>query len=215
MLSAVLRPVPGRSLTRVWAIAASVALTHCAAIDSFHAEPRNICPGSTVTVSWQASGQIELTSTPPVLPAGTRPSTGSEQLVLEHSTRFVLHALGFLSERTAEADVTVLENESRNFGGSANCEKPEHGVTRAVSPPVSAALRVASVTNVNSRPIVLQRQDVRVTLQPGDTTTVFAGLTADGLWEIEAPLVSDELCDDALAALHDRLFFRITFACVS
>ena len=130
----------------------------CASIKSFQASPRNICSGDTVTVTWQATGHVELAATPPLPHTGAKESSGTEQFTLQQSTRFALTAQCLFLLHTAETDVVVVANTSREFGGMASCEMPDQGMTLSLplqEPQVSSALRVASVTNMNARPIML------------------------------------------------------------
>jgi hypothetical protein len=80
-------------------------------------------------------------------------------------------------------------------------------------PQVSSALKVISVTNMNGRPISITKDHNTATLAPGQTTTDFEPTSATGLWEVKSPLNPNETCDDALSGLHDRLTFRLAFAC--
>jgi hypothetical protein len=93
---------------------------------------------------------------------------------------------------------------------------PEQKLTLSVplqEPQVSSALRVTSVTNMNTRPIMLSKENVRVTLLPAQTSRAFEHQAALGSWEVTAPLNQNETCDDALEAVRDRLTFQIAFSC--
>ena len=196
----------------VWS---SLAFTGCASIKSFQASPRNICAGDTVTVSWQANGQVELSANPTVPGTGSKQSNGSEKFVLQESTRFTLNAECLFSQKTAEADVTVVANAQREFGDLANCASPD-GLRLSLNlqePQVSSGLNVVSVTNMNARLISLTKDNKTVTIAPGQTTTNFEPTSATGLWEVKSALNTNETCDDALGAVHDRLTFRLAFAC--
>ena len=192
-----------------------LAFTSCASIKAFQSSPRNICAGDTVTVSWDANGQVGLSANPPVPGIGPKESSGSEKVTLQRSTRFALNAEGLFSRKTAEADVAVVANARREFGGLANCAVPE-GVSLGITlqePQVSSALKVISVTNMNGRPISITKDHKSAIIAPGQTTTGFEPTSATGLWEVKSALNPNETCDDALALLHDRLTFRLAFAC--
>ena len=167
-------------------------------------------------MTWQATGHVELAATPPLPPTGSKQSSGAEQFTLQQSTRFALTAQCLFSHQTAEADVVVVANTSREFGGLASCEVPDQGMTLSLplqEPQVSSALRVASVTNMNVRPIMLSKENVRVTLAPGQTSIAFERTPALGTWEVRSSLNPNETCDDALGAIRNRLTFRIAFSC--
>lgn len=198
------------------AILALTAFTGCASIDSFHATPRNVCAGDTVTVAWQAKGNVELTSTPPARQTSVQSSEGPAQFVVQESTRFALSASRLFSKKTARADVVMVARESKEFGDLARCESSAEGVVLSLllqDPQVSSALRVATVTNMNARSIVLRKENVRVTLMPGQPSSDFARQSAVGLWEVKAALNPGENCNEALTQLRDRLSIRIAFSC--
>lgn len=197
-------------------ILSAALITGCASIESFHAAPRNVCAGDTVNVTWQAKGTVELTSTPPAHQTSASSSEGSAQFVVQESTRFALNASRVFSKKTALADVVMVGRESKEFGDLAQCESPAEGVVLSLvlqDPQVSSALRVMTVTNMNARPIVLRKENVRVALTAGQTSSAFATQPAVGLWEVTAALNPQETCDEALAELRDRLSIRIAFSC--
>lgn len=193
-----------------------LVLAGCVSIDSFQASPRNVCAGDTVTVSWQATGQVELEANPPLTRTGSKPPGGAEQFLVQQTTRFVLNAHCLFSHKTAAADVVVVANAPKEFGGFASCVMPVQGLTLSLpleEPQVSSALRVTAVTNMNARPIVLSKENVQVTILPGQTSKAFEHLAALGSWEVKAFLSPNETCEDALTAVRDRLTFRIAFSC--
>ncbi len=197
-------------------ILGAALITGCASIESFHAAPRNVCAGDTVNVTWQAKGTVELTSAPPAHQTSASSSEGSAQFVVQESTRFALNASRVFSKKTALADVVMVGRESKEFGDLAQCESPAEGVVLSLvlqDPQVSSALRVMTVTNMNARPIVLRKENVRVALTAGQTSSAFATQPAVGLWEVTAALNPQETCDEALAELRDRLSIRIAFSC--
>jgi hypothetical protein len=198
------------------AVLLPVILAGCVSIKSFQASPRNVCAGDTVTVSWHATGHVELEANPPLAHTGSKPSVGAEQFLVQQTTRFVLNTQCLFSHKTAEADVVVVANASKEFGGLVSCMMPEQKLTLSVplqEPQVSSALRVTSVTNMNTRPIMLSKENVRVTLLPAQTSRAFEHQAALGSWEVTAPLNPNETCDDALEAVRDRLTFQIAFSC--
>ena len=214
-------PLNGRHLTQISRSALvtvlwPLVLAGCVSIDSFQASPRNVCAGDTVTVAWHATGHVELEAKPALAHTGSKPSVGEEQFLVQQTTRFVLNAQCLFSHKTAEADVVVVANAPKEFGGLASCMMPEQRLTLSLplqEPQVSSALRVTSVTNMNARPIVLSKENVQVTLLPAQTSTAFEHQAALGAWEVTASLNPNETCEDALAAVRDRLTFRIAFSC--
>jgi hypothetical protein len=198
------------------AILLPLMLAGCVSIKSFQASPRNVCAGDIVTVSWQATGPVELKANPPLAHTGSKPSVGAEQLPIQQTTRFMLNTQGLFSHHTAEADVVVVANTPKEYGGLASCMMPEQKLSLRVplqEPQVSSALRVTSVTNMNTRPIMLSKENVQVTLLPAQTSKAFEHQAALGSWEVTAPLKPNETCNDALESVHDRLTFQIAFSC--
>jgi len=55
--------------------------------------------------------------------------------------------------------------------------------------------------------------DVTLSLLPGETSSAFDHLPAQGTWIVTSILNQNESCADGLAAVHDRLTFRIAFSC--
>jgi hypothetical protein len=191
-------------------------LVGCASIESFQASPRNLCAGDTVTVTWQATGHVSLDANPSLSHTGPKDSQGSEPFTLQQTTRFVLSAHSLFSQKTADADVVVVANTPKEFGGLASCDVPSQGLTLTLplqDPQVSPAMRVTSVTNMNARPILLRKENVQVTLLPGETSSAFDHLPAQGTWIVTSTLNQNESCADGLSAVHDRLTFRIAFSC--
>src|SRR6476660_3275323 len=183
-----------------------IHLVGCASIESFQASPRNLCAGDTVTVTWQATGHVSLDANPSLSRTGPKDSEGSESFTLQQTTRFVLSAQRVFSQKSAEADVVVVANTPKEFGGLARCNMPDQGLTLNVplqGPQVSPTMRVTSVTNMNARPILLRKENVQVTLLPGETSSAFDHLPAQGTWIVTSTLNQNESCADGLAAVHD------------
>lgn len=170
--------------------------------------------GDTVTLTWAAKGDVVLSADPVVPQAGPKASSGSEQLELSRTTRFVLRAHRMFSSTTAEADVVVVP-EAREFGGMAVCSVAERVLTLSftLADQVSSALMVASLTNMNARDIMVAKGDIRVTIPARSLSTAFAGQPAAGSWTLQAPLAAHEACDEALAAVANRLTVRLALSC--
>lgn len=195
------------------AIIAAAALGACASIETFRAAPRNLCHDEPVTLTWAASGTVRLEADPPANGTGNKPSSGTQVFHPHESTRFMLTAHGLFSSAAAEADVEVAP-PPREFGGLAACT-PE-GVVLPLhldSPQVSAGLAVGTVTNMQTRTLVLAKEGVTATLPAGTTSRAFARQRVLGGWDLKAPLAPGESCEAALASVAQRLSVRIAFAC--
>jgi hypothetical protein len=90
-------------------------LAGCVSIDSFQASPRNVCAGDTVTVSWHATGHVELKADPPFPHTGSKPPVGAEQFPVQHTTRFVLNTQWLFSHKTLKRMSSLLRMPRKNW----------------------------------------------------------------------------------------------------
>jgi hypothetical protein len=208
-----------RSIALTVLVGASVS---CARVTHFDAQPRTVCLGDSVQVSWSASGSVALQSEPPLQQTGPKSSDGSELFAVSTNTRFLLVAKRLWSSDKAERDVQVTP-ESVEYGDYAHCDAGAQSLSSKVtlaSPQLSPSLKVRSITNRNHRTIVLQKAGacdapggcVSVTLDDGGTTSELAG-PAIGQWTITAPLRQGEQCHDALTSVSSQLSLQFNLAC--
>jgi len=187
----------------------------CASIGAFSANPRTVCAGDPVTVTWAAVGDVTIGAEPAVPEIGPKASSGSQRFVVERDTRFTLKASRLCSCKSTEADVVVAP-PAREYGGVAACSSAERAIALTVplgERQVSSALKVSSVTNGNLRPIVIAKGAAHATVPPGGRSAAFDGEPVAGTWTLRADLRPSEACEDALRALASRLTFRVGFGC--
>jgi hypothetical protein len=187
----------------------------CASINSFSANPRTLCAGDAVTVTWDAVGDVTIGAEPAVAEVGPKSSSGAQRFVVDRDTRFTLKARRLLSCETTEADVVVAP-PAREYGGVAACSSAERAIALTVplgERQVSSALKVSSVTNANARSVVIDKGAVRATIPPGERSGAFDREPVAGTWTLRADLAPGESCEDALRALASRLTFRVGFGC--
>jgi hypothetical protein len=187
----------------------------CASIGGFTANPRTVCAGDSVTVTWAAVGDVTIGAEPAVPEIGPKASSGSQRFVVERDTRFTLKARRLMSCDTTEADVVVAP-PAREYGGLAACSSAERAVALTVplgERQVSSALKVSSVTNANARPVVIGKGAVQATILPGGRSAAFDREPVAGTWSLRADLAPGESCEDALRAMASRLTFRVGFGC--
>jgi hypothetical protein len=199
---------------RRWLVAL-VCLSGCASIQSFRATPRTVCQDNPVTVAWDATGAVTIAAEPDVPGTGPKASTGSEQFRVSRNTRFSVTARRLLSTATTEADVAVAP-PAREYGGVAACSPSDRVLGLSVplgETQVGPSLRVATITNMNSRPLSIARGETRVTIPAGGSSTAFRGQPVAGLWTLRCDLASGESCEEALTSAASRLTFRVEFAC--
>lgn len=187
----------------------------CASIEAFSANPRTVCAGDAVTVTWAATGDVTIGAEPPLPDTGAKRSSGSQRFVVDRDTRFTVQASRLFSDTRTEADVVVAP-PAREFGGVAACSSTERAIALTVplgERQVSSTLRVSSVTNVNARAIVLSKGAVRATIPAGGHSAAFAGEPLAGTWTLRADLAPGESCEAALPSVASRLTFRVGFGC--
>jgi hypothetical protein len=194
----------------------------CAQVTHFDAQPRTVCAGDSVQLSWSARGSVALQSEPSIPQTGPKSSDGSELFAVNTDTRFLLVAKRLWSSDKAEREVKVTP-KTMEYGDYASCDAGTRSVSSKfalASPQVSPTLQVRSVTNNNHRTVILQKVGactagggcMPVNLDDGGTTTALAG-PAIGQWTITAPLHQGEQCRDALASVSNRLSLQLNLAC--
>ena len=168
-----------------------------------------------MTVAWAATGDVVLKADPPLPQIGAKDSSGSDRFQPAQPTRFVLLVTRMLSKASAEADVAVAPRE-REYGGLAMCPAPTGPVSLSVplgEPQLSSSVKVRSVTNMNRRTLAITKDGVNASIPAGGSSAEFNGRAGVGTWELRATPEPGETCDGALAALANRLTFKLVFAC--
>jgi hypothetical protein len=209
-----MRPLK-RLAVLTYAVSVLALCAGCASIGAFSANPRTVCAGDTVTVTWAAVGDVTIAAEPAVAEIGPKASSGAQQFVVDRDTRFTLQARRLLSCEKTEADVVVAP-PAREYGGVAACSSAERAIALTVplgERQVSSALKVSSVTNANARSVMIGKGAVRATIPPGGRSAAFDREPVAGTWTLRADLTPGESCEDALRALASRLTFRVGFGC--
>jgi len=212
----------GRLCTGISLLVLFGALVSCAQVTHFDAQPRSVCAGDSVQLSWSARGGVTLQSEPALAQTGPKSSDGSEMIAVSTNTRFVLVAKRLWSSDKAERDVEVTP-KSLEYGDYAQCDVGTVSVSSKftlATPELSQTLHVRSITNLNHRTIILQKVGacdapegcVSVTLDDGRATSELAG-PAVGQWTITAPLRHGEQCQDALTSIANRLSLKFNLVC--
>lgn len=186
----------------------------CASIQSFDARPRNACEGDAVIVSWQATGRVSLRSLPDLPDTVEVPEAGSRSFAVTAPTRFELEARGAFGDASAEAEIDVAP-QRHTFGEIASCAS-EGGSLRAVmqlDTQLSPAFRIASVDNVLSREIGVEKDGRTAHLAPGAQSAALSGLPVLGEWILTSPLSDGETCDATLRSIRQRLRVQIHLVC--
>lgn len=192
----------------------------CAQIKSFSVAPSTACPGETIKIDWQVSGNsgnVFLGATPPLEGAGEVAAEGSRSLTPIHSTRFVLKAPGLLKSEQREWDVLVIPNQSsRLLGGIAQCDGNPPSVMTSFTiqqKETSARVRAVTIANNYHRPLSVSKDGVEVEIPSNGTTNGFKNASVIGTWAIRMPVTLDEACESVLEAVSGRLTIKTQMSC--
>src|ERR1700687_5887426 len=132
----------------------------CAHVEDFKDTPRNACSGSVVMVTWKANGKVSLDAQTPVPRVGAKADQGSESFVVDHDTRFVLHARALLSSDHAESDVLVSKR-TLDYGTFADCSPDSRAIVSSVEvKEISPQIKLKGVININARDVAIQPEGV-------------------------------------------------------
>src|SRR5438552_2071374 len=88
---------------RAWICAVVCMLWGCNAHIDFSADPRHVCPGQAVRLTWNVVGSATMAVDPPLpeAPSGHVPSTGEAVIRPQTRTRVELHATRALGHPTS------------------------------------------------------------------------------------------------------------------
>lgn len=192
----------------------------CAQIKSFSVAPSTACPGETIKIVWQVSGNsgnVTLDAIPPLEGAGEVAMEGSRSLTPIHSTRFVLKAPGLFKSDQREWDVLVIPSQSsRLLGGIAQCGGNPQSVLTSFTiqqKETSARVRAVSIANNYHRPLSVSMGGMEVEIPPSGTTDSFKNASVIGTWTIRMPVTLDEACESVLETVSGRLTIKTQMSC--
>jgi hypothetical protein len=186
-------------------IAVAYLLTACpdATAPELSVDPRIICPGGQVTLSWRAQGGgVELTQITQGGGSSTRPVStfsGQQPFTLFQTTTFTMRVgTGWNRPATAETTVQVLARLDQGMVGRATCEGRNIRSSSSLTAILSSGLHSMVVTNV----AIATPADRDVTVTYGGhmftgrgSTNVFNGMNITlGNWSLSAPLLVNEDC---------------------
>jgi hypothetical protein len=211
--------VPDRSLILA-ALLAAPFLAGCAQIKTFNVAPSTICPGETVKIDWAASGNnasVTLDAVPLLAGMGEVPVEGSRMVNPAESTRFILKVPGTLKSAQREWDVQVVSGKSaRTWGGIAQCSGQPQSISVSFTvqqQDASSGIHAELVANNYPRPLIVRKDDLEVEIPPKDGTDRFKNVPAMGTWTITSPVLPEETCENALAAVARRLTVNMQMSC--
>ena len=192
----------------------------CAQIKSFSVAPSAVCPGETVKIDWQASGNngnVTLNAAPPLEGTGDVATEGSRSFAPTQSTRFVIKAPGLLKSDQREWDVLVIPSRSfRLLGGVAQCGGNPQSVLTSFTiqqKDTSSRVRAVLITNSYHRPLWVGKEGMEVEIPPNGTTDGFKNMPVTGAWTVRTPVGTDEACESALEAVAGRLTIKTEMRC--
>ncbi len=196
--------IPGMSEFLVSAIVAFAFAGVCGCapqVHSFMAEPNVICIGSSSKLTWAASTDGTLSSTPVVEPPRQVTANGGLSVAAATTTRFHLEVSNLFGSDGRDVDVSVLASPEVKVLGqsvadpSAGCDASNLWVT-AVAPANfwDSRLKVGLVSSTDNRSYHLEHAGRVTDVTPGKPSNAFAGLDVSGPWRLVTPLAAGEAC---------------------
>lgn len=192
-------------MTRTLRASLLLCLLGCSpGIQGFRAEPNVICSGAPTTLSWIASDDGMLSSTPPDATLGPVPATGTRAVMPAAATTYRLTVKrGWKTvSRDLGVEVVAAPAEAKTIGASVadpstTCAGNTLAVT--VTAPASAWDARIQVATVGLAPGVDRTYHVEhagrsADVSPGAPSAAFAGLPVQGSWRLSTPLAPTEAC---------------------
>jgi len=172
-------------------------------IQSFRAEPNVICSGAPTTLSWNASDDGTLSSTPPDATLGPVPAIGTRAVTPAAATTYRLTVKSGWKTVSRDLGVEVVSvPEAKTIGASVadpstTCEGNTLAVT--VTAPASAWDARIQVATVGLAPGVdrtyhIEHAGRSADVSAGAPSAAFAGLPVQGSWRLSTPLAPTEAC---------------------
>jgi hypothetical protein len=192
----------------------ALAFAACARIDRFVVEPRRVCEGEEVRLSWAASGRVRLDASPAHPIAGAKSDEGEQRVAVDRTTAFTLSARGLLRDDARQVDVVVAP-PPRGFGEVAACGADELHTRFTLGQTIAEGLRVEALRNVLDRALFVAKDGRSVRLEPGERSDALRGTSVRGTWALTSPLAPGESCEQALASIRQRLQVEIDMGCGS
>jgi hypothetical protein len=190
------------------------------AIYTFTALPNQSCPGTPLTLSWNASKEGKISTQPGGFSYATPTARGSTALATpKGTTRFHFEVNNLWGSAARDADVTVPTGSVLAIGGSvadpsATCADGKLSVTaKAPAEYWQSQLRVLRITTLQADPhsYRVEHGGKQAELTPGATSDALAGTVAGGDWKLTVSLMGDEQCGSPTVPLN--LGVRLTTAC--
>ncbi|HYQ27110.1 MAG TPA: hypothetical protein VER04_07820 [Polyangiaceae bacterium] len=171
-------------------------------IYTFHAAPRRICRGDSVTLDWNASKAGTISALPAQPTPGEVPAQGTASVVPTSSARFHLEVSNLWGSAARDNDVEVLAGRSLPVGQSvadpsATCADSTLAVTAQVPADAwSAQAVVGAVTTLgeDKHRYHIEHAGLKVDLSPGEVTQAFKGTKVAGAWALSLTLLDGEKC---------------------
>jgi hypothetical protein len=180
-------------------LAVSCAAGACAPkIHNFEALPNHICPGTSVKLDVQVTGNATVTNDRSLQPQpdGTYAPT--------ETTRFSLKVSRSFRKKGSEAGVEVMPNPDE-ITVSVKCEGNLLRGSLVDRLPVAfdARLKVTTLETGADRELSITHEGREARISPEKpSTTVFDGTSPAGPWAVSAPLLPGEKCGSAPEPPH-------------
>ncbi len=188
-------------------------------IYTFKALPNESCPGTPITLSWDASKEGQISS-----PAGFSYATPSAQgstptTTPQVTTRYHFEVKNIWGSAARDADVTVPAGSVIPIGGSvadpsATCADGQLSVTAKAPPEYwQSQLVVVRITTLEAdkHGYHVEHGGKQADLAPGATSDALADTVVGGDWKLTLSLIGDEKCGSP--TVPRNLGVRLTTAC--
>lgn len=171
-------------------------------MNSFKAEPNEICRGSQVRLTWDASKAGTLAATPTIAGMGPVASHGNQLVAPAATTHFHLEVSNLFGHAGRDVDVAVQDTSnlsktlSRSMAdSSADCDAKSFWVT-AVAPPDfwDQKLKVGRVSSADGRRYHVEHAGTAGDVAPGAPSDAFNGVAVSGDWKLTTPVGAGEEC---------------------
>jgi hypothetical protein len=198
-----MRPSPASSHLRLMAaLAASVVClaTSCGGtyVTVAVKPDRWVCPGTPVTLSWQASRDPRITATPPVSDLTGLANVGSHPVSIKGTTHFLIQAGHWWWSGQTEADATVYDPALAQFpaGGASQLQFGKVGSEVGCSGDVAWAvfdqesdhwdphLTVGNIRAVGNEKVSVWHAGIHAQVN-STPSTAFNGVSVQGVWLLE------------------------------
>jgi hypothetical protein len=186
-------------------------------IQAYSVTPRRVCAGDSVTLAWQASGDVTLVTDPSVAVPAKLANSGSLRLAVQDTTSFMIVARRGSRADSARQDVAVLSPKNEKILAFRMQPLGDTALTSTETPPAGqwdSILVIESVRALDGRALHVEHAGQTAALAADSTpSAALRGLPVQGAWTITTPLLDDERIDDPQHRWPAHLRVGLRLAC--